>query len=99
MLKELRESRSLSRKFLAEKVGIDHTTLWRYENGKYALTSMKNETIELMADALDVDKDYILGVSPKFISFCKLFSKTKTYYLGQKSFILTKRFQLEIVFC
>lgn len=49
LIKEARKVKSLSQKDLAEKIGIDATTLNRFENGKQNLTI---QTLQRISDAL-----------------------------------------------
>lgn len=63
-LKELRVSRGLTIRALAEKVGISHTQITHIENGKRNLTT-KNARI--FADFFGVSVDYLLGKSAEEI--------------------------------
>ncbi|GGG51483.1 repressor [Caldovatus sediminis] len=50
-IKEVREARGLSLNDLAERVGADHTTVWKLERGKRRLTA---EWLSRLSKALDV---------------------------------------------
>lgn len=63
-LKELRVSRGLTIRALAEKVGVSHTQITHIENGKRNLTT-KNARI--FADFFGVSVDYLLGKSAEEI--------------------------------
>jgi transcriptional regulator with XRE-family HTH domain len=58
-LKEIRESRGISQRELARRVGTSSSLISRYEKG----TSMTDETIKKMCKALEVNADYFLGLT------------------------------------
>ena len=62
-LKEIRESKGLSQRELARRIGSSSSLISRYEKG----TSMTDETIKKMCKALEVNADYFLGLTDKNI--------------------------------
>lgn len=56
-LKKVRESKGLSVKYMADKLGVDRSTYWRYENGKRKISI---ETIKKVAEILDVSINEII---------------------------------------
>lgn len=64
-LKNLRENRGITQKFLAEKIGVKANTLSGYESGRREPDA---ETLRKMADYYEVTMDYLLGRTrdPKF---------------------------------
>jgi len=60
-IKEIREEQNLTAVQLAQKMKIDLKTIWRWENGKNAITSDK---LVLIADALNCTVDELLGREP-----------------------------------
>lgn len=54
-LKQLRALKSMSRQQLADKVGVHYNTIMFYENDVNKLRQAEYETIEKIADALDVE--------------------------------------------
>lgn len=59
LLKRLRQQRGLTQRQLAAQVDIHYTYLSKLENGKAADTP-KTSTLVAMADALEVDRDWLL---------------------------------------
>lgn len=57
-LKSLRENRGISQKFVAEKIGINNSTLSGYESG---YREPDAETLKKLADFYEVTTDYLLG--------------------------------------
>lgn len=66
MLKEIRESKGLSRKELSQTSGINLRTLQDYEQGHKAITSIKGETLYRLSLALGCTMEEILD--PQFIT-------------------------------
>jgi len=62
-LKEIRESKGISQRELARRVGTSSSLISRYEKG----TSMTDETIKKMCKALEVNADYFLGLTEESI--------------------------------
>lgn len=58
---DLRTSRGLQQKELAEMIGVSASQLSRIENGE--TTNINSETIAKLARALNVSTDYILGLT------------------------------------
>lgn len=58
---DLRTSRGLQQKELAEMIGVSASQLSRIENGE--TTNINSETIAKLAKALNVSTDYILGLT------------------------------------
>jgi transcriptional regulator with XRE-family HTH domain len=58
-VKSLRESIGMTQKELAEKVGVDRTTITRYEEGQ--ISSAKASTLASLANALGVNLLTLLG--------------------------------------
>ncbi len=54
-----REAIGMSGSELAEEIGVNKTTIFRYENGEFK--SVKLPTIETIAKALDVSPAWIIG--------------------------------------
>lgn len=57
-----RNSRGFTQEMLAEKIGCETNTLSRWECGT---TTMKIDSLQKIACALDVSTDYLLGISRK----------------------------------
>lgn len=53
-LQQIRETRALSRKDLADKAGVNESTIYRAERGE---TRLRPSTIRKLAKALDVEPD------------------------------------------
>ena len=60
-LKKARNARNISAKELAERLGINKSTIHRYETGE--LKGIKQPTIQAIAEYLNVDPDYLIGAS------------------------------------
>lgn len=60
-LKEAREDRNVSAKELAEHLGINKSTIHRYETGE--LKGVKQATLIAIADYLNVNPDYLIGAT------------------------------------
>ena len=60
-LKESRRDRNISAKELAEHLGINKSTIHRYETGE--LKGIKSLTINAIADYLNVNPDYLIGAT------------------------------------
>lgn len=60
-LKEARNARNISAKELAEHLGINKSTIHRYETGE--LKGIKHPTIQVIAEYLNVNPDYLIGAS------------------------------------
>lgn len=69
ILKELRKSRGLSARGLAEKTGFSHTTISRMESG---VTNVSVDQLKKFAVLFHVSSDYLLGLKE---------SKGLDYYL------------------
>lgn len=59
-LKSLRENRGISQKFVAEKIGVNNSTLSGYESGYREPDAI---TLTKLADFYEVTTDYLLGRS------------------------------------
>lgn len=59
-LRYLRVEAGHSQESLAQTLGIGQKQIWRYENGE---TEPDGETVALIARALNVSADYLLGLS------------------------------------
>lgn len=67
-LKELRQSKKLTQRALAERLNISKSAISMYENGS---REPDHETTELIADFFNVDIDYLLGrsdITTRFIN-------------------------------
>lgn len=53
-LKQIRETRALSRKDLADKAGVNESTIYRSEQGE---TRLRPSTIRKLAETLGVEPD------------------------------------------
>ena len=62
-LKALRESRHMSRSWFAERVGIDKSTVFRYEKGEMDIATAPKHVLHNMAQALKVHPDCIIWLS------------------------------------
>lgn len=60
-LKETRRERNVSAKELGEVVGVNKSTIHRYETGDFK--SIKTAVLESMARYLNVNPDYLIGAS------------------------------------
>ena len=60
-LKESRNDKNVSAKELAEHLGINKSTIHRYESGE--LKGVKTITITAIAEYLNVNPDYLIGAS------------------------------------
>lgn len=58
-LKTIRIKRNIGAGELARAVGLNPATLYRYENAEFK--SIKESTLETIANYLSVDKDYLAG--------------------------------------
>jgi transcriptional regulator with XRE-family HTH domain len=58
-LREVRQIRQLSQADLAERVGVSHQQIYRYESGDNDPTA---EVLMALAQALEVTSDYLLGL-------------------------------------
>jgi len=65
-LKELRLSKNMTQTELAEKLGVTHPTIVRYEKGDVG--AMKTSIISKLANIFDVSPIYILGMDLKDIN-------------------------------
>lgn len=76
-LKNTRLKRNIGAKELADAVGLNVATLYRYENAEFK--SIKEGTLEEIANYLSVDKDYLAGRSEDQVTLntLKLLSKKK----------------------
>ncbi|NLE05259.1 MAG: helix-turn-helix transcriptional regulator [Crenarchaeota archaeon] len=61
-IKELRQSRNLKQSQLAEKIGVETTSLCKIENGEHF---PKEENIEKIANALEVDIKDLFAFTPE----------------------------------
>lgn len=75
-LKELRKSRGVTLRLLAEKIGLDHSTLAHQEQGR---RNFSVETSQAIADYFGVSVDYLLGASPEEM-YKKLVKSLKDFY-------------------
>lgn len=60
-LKTVREERNVSATELAEALGVNKTTIYRYETG--AFKALKAELLHALADYLNVNPDYLTGAT------------------------------------
>lgn len=60
-LKETRQERNVSAKELAECLGINKSTIHRYETGE--LKGIKHPVLQAIADYLNVNPDYLIGAT------------------------------------
>lgn len=58
-LREIRESRGLTQKDLADRVGMSDQQIYRYESDK---TDATGEALTKLSKALEVSADYLLGL-------------------------------------
>ena len=57
-LKAIRESAGLTQEELAEKIGVQRNTVWRWENNR---ATMKADMLQSIAKALNVDSEQIMN--------------------------------------
>lgn len=57
-LQQIRETRALSRKDLADKAGVNESTIYRAERGE---TRLRPSTIRKLAEAFGVEPDELTG--------------------------------------
>lgn len=62
-LKELREGRGWSQKYVAERMKIKQSST--YANWEYGIRDPDTETLSRLADLYEVTTDYLLGREPK----------------------------------
>ena len=60
-LKDTREERGVSAKELAEVLGVNATTIYRYETAGFQ--SIKSPVLQAIADYLNVNPDYLIGAT------------------------------------
>lgn len=60
-LKESREAKNITAAELAEEVGINKATIYRYEAAE--ISKIKLHAIKAMAECLNVNPDYLMGVT------------------------------------
>ena len=60
-LRAVREERNVSATELAEATGVNKTTIYRYETA--AFQGVKSAALTAMAEYLNVNPDYLIGVS------------------------------------
>ena len=60
-LKKAREERNISTAELAEALGLNMTTVYRYETG--AFKRIKPSTLSAIAEYLNVNPDYLIGAT------------------------------------
>lgn len=58
-IKIMRKSLGISAEYIADKIGVSPSTIYRYENNDIA--SMKIENLKMIADILGTKASYILG--------------------------------------
>ena len=65
-IKILRESQGLSASELAQRIGKDRATIYRYENG--SIDGIKSDVLRKIADALDTNSACLMamGNTPSF---------------------------------
>ncbi|WP_338209360.1 helix-turn-helix domain-containing protein [Lactiplantibacillus paraxiangfangensis] len=59
-MKHIREQKGLNADQLAKKIGVSRSTIYRYEKGD--IEKVPVEVISNIADALDVDLTYLMGI-------------------------------------
>lgn len=57
-LKEARKGKKLTQREVADRLGIDHTTISKYENNQ---SEPDNETLKELATLYDCSIDYLMG--------------------------------------
>jgi transcriptional regulator with XRE-family HTH domain len=65
-LKELREERNWTQKYIGSVLNVKNAAISKYETGRAALTE---DTIILLAKLFNVSSDYLLGLSDKRTEF------------------------------
>jgi transcriptional regulator with XRE-family HTH domain len=63
-LRQIRQSRVLSRKELAQKSHVDESTIYRAERGQ---TKLRPSTVRKLAQALDVPPDRLLSKQGRLV--------------------------------
>ncbi|MDR2523727.1 MAG: helix-turn-helix domain-containing protein, partial [Synergistaceae bacterium] len=86
-IKELRESHALTQERLAEKIGVQRNTVWRWENGK----ASPMEAIVQIAAALNTTVAYLMGETndptPPFVGNTERMAENlnkERYFMEQK---------------
>ena len=74
-LKEVRESKNISAEVLAGAIGVNKTTIHRYEKGEFK--SIKQSRLDAIGTFLNVDTDYLTGVSDEMFSPSSMRSLSK----------------------
>lgn len=65
-LRQIRHSRGLSQRVLAEKVGLNYTYISKIENDRLDFSQFPSEaTIRKLAEALETDEDELLLIAKK----------------------------------
>lgn len=65
-LRQIRHSRGLSQRVLAEKVGLNYTYISKIENDRLDFSQFPSEaTIRKLAEALETDEDELLLIAEK----------------------------------
>lgn len=65
-LKEVRECKNVSADMLARAIGVNKTTIHRYEKGEFK--SIKQSRLDAIATFLNVDIDYLMGLTDDMFS-------------------------------
>lgn len=97
-IKQLRKEKGLSAEFIAGKIGVSPSTIYRYENNEIA--SMKIDKLKMIADLLGTDASYLLGWSADYIvpsgdeqfvleSFRKMSDEDRKRVLDYYKFVLS----------
>lgn len=79
LLKRLRAESGLTLKEVAGRIGVDHTTIWKYENDKI---KMNSDTLEMLAELYHIEAGDLLEVkdnvtSDPFVALKAAVIKTK----------------------
>lgn len=77
ILKNLRKSKNITQRQLAEKINVTHVSISGYESGN---RSPDTETLQKIADYFNVSIDSLLGRSSNFINFNLSNPKMSRFY-------------------
>lgn len=63
-LRKLREERDLSMQELADKIGVNKTTIFKWEHDRVPLRKASTDNLQMLSRVLNVSEDDLLGVDP-----------------------------------
>ena len=63
-LRKLREERDLSMQELADKIGVNKTTIFKWEHDRVPLRKASTDNLQMLSRVLNVSEDDLLGADP-----------------------------------